>query len=148
MGVTTSVFIPNQDVQASIIAKMKDASTLVAWLTARSVESEIRENQWQGRDFTYPATRVDLLPQVPLGNPPCVSEVGFNVHCFSESDSSRQADTLAGLVEEALARTAFIGTGYRSGLVRTESLVPANRTAERIWQATVQFIAMLQKGTV
>lgn len=148
MGVTSSVFIANQNVQAGIVAKLKAATTLVAWLTARSVEDEIRENQWQGRDFVYPATRVDLLPQVPLGNPPCTSEIGFNVHCFSESDSSRQADTLAGLVEEALARTAFTGTDFRSGRVRTESIVPANRTGERVWQATVQFMAMLQKGAI
>lgn len=148
MSTTATVIVANHLVQRGIVTKLKADTALIAWLTARSAQSEIREDQWQGRNFVYPAVRVDLQPQEPVGNPPCMSDVGINIYCFSESDNSEQADVLAGLVNDALARKNFSGTGYRSGIVRPVSLVPAERMAERIWRSMVQFTAMLQKGAV
>ncbi len=87
-------------IQAAIISKLKDDTTLVDFLTARASADEIRESQWQGAAFTYPAVRVDLGTQVPIGDGTCVpfqSEVSFSVLSFSEQDSSQQADVLAGL---------------------------------------------------
>ena len=57
--------ISNDLVQAAIVAKLKADTTLVAWLTARSAENEIRESQWQGTVFSFPAVRVELGTQEP-----------------------------------------------------------------------------------
>jgi hypothetical protein len=122
-------------VQAGIIAKLKADTSLVAWLTARSAGSEIRENQWQGRQFVYPAIRVDLLPQTETGNPPCYSQTLFNVFAFTEGDSSKDCGILAGLVNAALIRKKFsLGS------------VPPLRTAERVWQALGQYQTNLYGG--
>jgi hypothetical protein len=133
-------------IQAGIITHLKADTALVAWLTARSAEDEIRENQWQGRQFVYPAVRVDLLPQTEPGNPPCYSQSLFNVFVFTEGDSSKDCGILAGLVDTALLRKKFSGTGYNSGLVISLGTVPPIRTAERVWQALGQYQTNLYGG--
>lgn len=148
MSETETVIIDNNLIQAAIITFMKANAALVDWLSNFSAENEIRENQWQGRDFVYPAIRVDLVSQQPIGNPPCHAELAFNVFCYSESDSSQQADKLAGLINAALARKAFTGTGFRSGTVRPQNILGAQRVAERVWEAVCQYQVMLQMGTI
>jgi hypothetical protein len=133
-------------VQAGIIAQLKANSALTTWLTDRSAGSEIRENQWQGRQFVYPAIRVDLLPQTEPGNPPCYSQTLFNVFAFTEGDSSKDCGILSGLIDAALIRKKFSGTGYGSGLVITLGAVPPIRTAERVWQALGQYQTNLYGG--
>jgi hypothetical protein len=133
-------------IQAGIITKLKADTALTTWLTARSAGSEIRENQWQGRQFVYPAIRVDLLAQTEPGNPPCYSQTLFNVFAFAEGDSSKDAGILAGLVDAALIRKKFSGTGFNSGVISSLGTVPPIRTAERTWQALGQYQANLYGG--
>lgn len=133
-------------VQAGIITKLKANTALTTWLTDRSAGSEIRENQWQGRQFVYPAIRVDLLAQTEPGNPPCYSQALFNVFAFTEGDSSKDCGILAGLVNTALIRKKFSGTGYDSGLVSSLGVVSPIRTAERTWQALGQYQTNLYGG--
>jgi hypothetical protein len=133
-------------VQAGVVAKLKANTALIAWLTTYSAQNEIRENQWQGRTFVYPAVRVDLLTQTEPGNPPCYSQVLFNVFCFTEGDSSKDCAVLAGLLDTALIRKKFSGTGFNSGLVLTLGTVPPIRTGERVWQALGQFQTNLYGG--
>lgn len=127
--------ISNELVADAIIAALKADADLVAWLTARSSADEIRENQWQGRDFTYPAVRLDLGDQVEVGNDPCFSEIPFTVFGFAEGDSSRDANILAGLISAALVRTRNNGTGFTGGLVANDAMTGAARTGEKIWRA-------------
>ena len=126
-------------IQAGVISKLKADTSLVAWLTDRSAANEIRENQWQGRSFVYPAVRVDLLVQTEPGNPPCFSQTLFNVFAFAEGDSSKESAILAGLINSALLRKKFSGTGFSSGLVISLGSVPPIRTGERLWQALLQY---------
>lgn len=126
-------------IQAGIISKLKTDTSLVDWLTDRSAGDEIRENQWQGVTFAYPAVRVDLLTQTEPGNPPCHSQILFNVFAFTEGDSSKECGVLAGLVDSALIRKKFTGTGFDSGIVITLGSVPPVRTSERLWQALLQY---------
>lgn len=133
-------------VQAGIISHLKADSALIAWLTTYSAQNEIRENQWQGGTFVYPAIRVDLLPQTEPGNPPCYSQTLFNVFAFTEGDSSLQCAQLAGLIDTALIRKKFSGSGYNSGLVITLGTVPPLRLGDRIWQALGQFQTNLYGG--
>ena len=134
-------------VQAAIIAKLQADATLLAWLTARSAASEIRENQWQGVSFVYPAVRVDLLPQTEPANPPCYSQQLFNVFAFAEGDSSQNSAILAGLIDSALIRKQMTGTGFATGHIISLGSVPPLRTAERIWQATGQYQMNVYGGT-
>lgn len=141
--------ISNDLVQASIIAKLKADTTLVAWLTVEGAGDEIREGQYQGRNFVYPAVRAQLGTQQPGGNGPCyvtTGETTFMVQSFSESDSSQGADQLAGLVEDALLGKHLAGTGFHTGPVLCDGHIKAVRTGERVWQAITQFRMQLYGG--
>lgn len=134
-------------VQAAIIAKLKADIPLVNWLTGLSAVNEIRENQWQGLQFVYPAVRVDLLPQTEPGNPPCYSQILFNVFAFVEGDSSQNSAILAGLLDTALLRRQIVGTGFVTGHIISLGTIPPLRTGERIWQAVGQYQMNLYGGT-
>lgn len=126
-------------IQAAIITQLKANTALINWLTARNAANEIRENEWQGSNFVYPNVRVDLGTQVPVTNGVChptQSNLSFSVFSFSEQDSSKQANVLAGLVNAALFNTRLSGTGWASLLIDSDGVLPANRTLERVWQAT------------
>jgi hypothetical protein len=131
--------ISNDLIQAAIIAKLKADNTLVNWLSALDAGAEIREAQWQGTVFVYPAVRVDLGTQVPLANGAChinESEIPFTVYSMSEADSSRQADILAGLVNSALFTKRISGSGWTSLVIDSDGLISAAREAPRFWRAT------------
>lgn len=127
--------IDNDLIQAAIVTKLKADSTLVAWLTALGAGSEIREAQFQGRDFLYPSVRVELGTQIEEGNPPCYSTIPFTVYSYSEKDSSREANQLAGYVNDALLRKNISGSGWQSQLIVSDGMIAARRTSERVWQA-------------
>lgn len=131
--------ISTQLIQAAIVAHLKADATLTSWLTTRSASDEIRETSWQGATFTYPAVRVETGSQLPG---PLTSvcylttgEVPFTTLAFGESDSSKQSDTLAGLVNAALIGKRVNGTGFKSMVIQSDGLTHAIRTAERVWRS-------------
>lgn len=131
--------IANNTIQAAIVAKLKANTALVNYLTAKSAGSEIRESSWQGAAFTYPAVRVESGTQQPGPDTSIcyltTGETPFTVLCFSEGDSSQEADELAALVNAALMGQRISGTGFASLLIQSDGLTHAARTAERVWRA-------------
>lgn len=122
-------------IQAALVAKLKANSPLITWLTQFSTQAEVRESQFQGREFLYPCVRVELGTQVEIGNPPCFSTVPFTVYSYSENDSSMQANVLAGFVTDAVLRDYVTDATWHSGLIAADGLIAARRTSERVWQA-------------
>lgn len=122
-------------IQAAIVAKLKADSALIAWLTQFGCQDEVRESQWQARQFLYPNVRVELGTQIEDGNPPCYSTLPFTVYCYSEKDSSREANQLAGYVNDALLRKNVSGSGWHSQLIVSDGSIAARRVSERVWQA-------------
>lgn len=127
--------IDNDLLQAAIVAKLKANSALTTYLAARSTAGEIREGQFQGRQYDYPAVRVELGTQIEEGNPPCFSTLPFTVYAYSEKNSSQEANELAGLVTRALLRKNVTGSGWHSQLIISDGNIAARRTRERVWQA-------------
>lgn len=127
--------IDNDLIQAALVAKLKADTALVVYLTGFGAGSEIRESQFQSREFVYPAVRVELGTQVEDDNPPCYSTIPFTVYSYSEKDSSREANQLAGYVNDALLRKAVLGSGWISGIIITDGSIAARRVSERVWQA-------------
>lgn len=127
--------IDNNLVQAVLVSKLKADTALSAWLAALGAGGEIREAQYQSRDFLYPNVRLEIGTQIEEGNPPCYSTIPFTVYSYSEKDSSKEANELAGYVNDALIRRAVDGTGWHSGLIITDGAIAARRVTERVWQA-------------
>lgn len=127
--------IDNDLVQAALVAKFKANTALVNWLTTFGAQDEIREAQWQSRAFIYPAVRVEIGTQTEEGDPPCYSSLPFTVYSYSEKDSSREANQLAGYVNDAILRKAVYGSGWNSGIIVSDGTIAARRVSERVWQA-------------
>lgn len=127
--------IDNDLIQAAIVAKLKADTLLTAWLAGLSSASEIRESQYQSGEFQYPNVRVELGTQIEEGNPPCYSTIPFTVYSYSEKDSSREANQLAGYVNDALLRKQVSGSGWHSQLIISDGSIAARRVSERVWQA-------------
>lgn len=132
--------ISNELIQQTIISKLKADTPLVNYLTNQSATNEIREAQWQGAQFVYPAVRVQAGGQLPDGNLGSChtsrSETTITITSHSESDSSREADVLMGLVNAAIFGKRLSGTGFRSMLVDSDSLLKATRENNRVWRGT------------
>jgi len=127
-------------VQAAIVTALKESVPL-----GLVVGDEIRESQWQGTQFTYPAIRVDMEDSRQVGRGgQCVttiSAVPFNVVGFSEEASSQQADRIIGLVISALLNHQLTSADFSSGFVRMSRAgqSSAKRATERVWRAVVGF---------
>ena len=127
--------IDNDLIQAAIVARLKANTALIAYLTTFSAQAEIREAQYQSASFIYPAVRVEMGTQIEEGDPPCYSTIPFTVYSYSEKDSSREANQLAGYVNDTLLRQLVLGSGWNSGIIIMDGLIAARRVSERVWQA-------------
>jgi len=137
--------IANDILQKAIVARLKADGPLVAALNGSN--KEVREQQWQGRNFTYPAVRVALGTQMPrIEMTPCEwARLSFSILCLSEEHSSQQTDNIAGLVNAALHKQAWTVTadGFRFHFIRSAGLNSAIRMSERVWRAEAFFITDL-----
>lgn len=129
--------VGNDVIQAAIIAKLKADTALTTWLTARSTAGEIREGQYQGTQFAYPAVRASVGDQAPTGDT-CYTtrgEVTFEVWCYSEQASSQECDQLAKLTADVLLGKRLSGTGFASLAMLCDSFPHAVRIGDRLWEA-------------
>lgn len=128
--------VSNELVQAAIISKLKANTTLTDFLGGATA---IKELQFQGANFAYPAVRASIGTQQPLGvEESCyetTGEITFSVISFSENDSSRQCDELAGLVYSALKGSQLSGTGFRTLRTQVDSITKSVRIGLRLWQS-------------
>ena len=133
--------LSNDDIQAGLVVKLKASTTIVALLASGT---SIKEDQWQGTTFVYPAVRVDLGMQLPRAN--CDgAEVTFSILCYSEDASSQEADELAGTVNEQLHRKAFTSSSIRYSIY-SQGLIPAIREDDRTWRSEATFHATIESG--
>lgn len=132
--------ISNNVIQAAVVAQLQANTALTNWLTSKSATGEIREANYQGTQFVYPATRVDVGTQSPGPETSIcyltTGETTFTVLSFSEADSSKEADELTGLVNDALMGQRLSGTGFKTLAIQSDGLIHADRLAPRIWRAT------------
>jgi hypothetical protein len=124
----------NDQVQAAWVAYLKSKSDITGQLDDTD---EIREDSWQGSQFSYPNIRVRLIENVPQEGRDCnLHNITIATMAFSEEASSQQADTIAGIIMVTLHDLQFTSNGIAFG-VRTTNLIPAVRTDERTWRSEV-----------
>lgn len=82
------------DVQALFLANMKTRTAITSLLASNS---QIKESQWQGPEFVYPAVRISVtfLPAVNR----CLDMAEIDVVVFSAQKSSDEASTIAGAIQ-------------------------------------------------
>lgn len=114
------------EIQAAFISYLKSKPTLTSQFTGVS-GTEIRENQWQGSDFVYPALRiyVDVIPSVN-GCGPDTAMVCLDA--YSEQKSSRQSKLIAQTLVNVLHKKRFKAGGLDFPMVRVTKTDRAVRT--------------------
>jgi hypothetical protein len=122
----------NDQIQEAIVSYLKTKSDITDEL--KDGADEIREDEWQGRDFTYANVRVRLISNEPQQMQCDLHSVLFSCMAFSEEASSQQADRIAGIINNTLHDQSFQSNNI-SFNARTTSLVPAIRIDERTWRA-------------
>lgn len=122
----------NDEIQSAIVAYIKARSSITDELTAGA--TEVRENEWQGTEFTYPNIRVRLISNA--GTDCERSDISLGIEVFSEEASSFEADRIAGIINGVLHKRSFASNGIQFNLITT-NLVPAFRKDTRTWQSEV-----------
>lgn len=125
-------------VQAAIITLLKADAALVASLTAAA---RIKEADWRGTTFEYPACRVDVADMRPTGNGSCTEQrlgVTGSIIIYSKQESSLEAAKLLGLVENAIQQKHLSGAGMGSQIMRPIQTILPYRDND-IWRGDVVF---------
>lgn len=137
--------ISNYQVRADVITALKAEATVTALLTD---SDEIREYQWQGTVFGYPAIRVQAETARRPDTDQCnIWNVTITVHCYAESDSSRQCELLANAVDTFFdGKEPLQGTGYRIAKLRSRGKQNARRLSEKVWYSGIPFTGTLAIG--
>jgi len=127
MSITTG-----NDVQASWIAYLKSKPTLTSLLANNS---QVKESQWQGEIFSYPAVRisVDFFPSING----CIPRANVFISVFSEEKSSDQASTIAGVIQNLVHRKPFESVGVKSFMVIVQEVTHPERSIFA-WQSDIK----------
>ena len=109
----------------------------------------ILEDFYQGRDFGYPAIRLDMRSFLADHDADqCdITLVRFSLHCYGEGSSSLVADKVAGACNNNLHKSQFLGTEYQIPRLRSDGLIAAERIDEKLWRATAMFSGNAYAGT-
>lgn len=98
--------VTGNDVQASFYAYLKSKTQITSLLDN---SNQIKEYQWQGTEFVYPAIRisVDFFPSENR----CQSRAEVHIRVLSEEKSSNEASLIAGALQTVLHRHPFSAAG-------------------------------------
>lgn len=129
-------------VQEAFVTTLKADPTITVTLYDAH---EIREDQWQGKDFTYPCIRVDVQSANPLTGANCADGEIFDIELliYSEQPSSKQCNDICALVVNKYHNKSFSSGALRfAGMVCTV-LTAARRIDQQTWMSKVHL-----KGSV
>lgn len=104
--------------KAAWIAYLKTKTALVALLNS---SLQIKELQWQGDEFLYPAVRVsvDYMPSINGCGP---DDILVDIDIFSEEKSSKQAVHIGAVLQGILQKKPFTQNGLKFSMVWVEKI--------------------------
>lgn len=137
--------VNEESVQAAWIAKLKALPQLTSLMIGVS-GTEIREAQWQGVDFIYPAVRVyvDVFPSIN-GCGPDRAEVCTEI--YTDEKSSKTVKHFGGILIAQLHKHRFKSQGLDFMMVRAVQQKRAER-AVPAWHGMVVFEVLVSGGSL
>lgn len=133
--------VRNDQIKKALISHIKSKSDVTAIL---GDATEVREYNWQGTDYDYPAVRLQLRGNNPDDSGCAKSIITFTWFCFDEETSSRMCDNLAGTLAEHYNKARFTSEGIRFFGCDVENIIPAIRQNVRTWRSEVQVRALVE----
>lgn len=106
---TGSVVANDETFKAAWIASLKSKPTLVSLLLVPG-ETSVKEIQWQGTEFEYPAVRVavDFMPSVNRCGP---DDGDITIEIFSAEKSSKQSVHISSIIYQLYHGHPFTEAG-------------------------------------
>jgi hypothetical protein len=132
-------FVDNEEIKTALVAELKSRTAITSLLDSAN---EIKEVQYQGDTFKYPAVRVRIIDNVPVGNTGCYHKVTLGIQVNSQLDSSKEAEQISGIIGQELNGDSFRSVGVNF-IMRLTNLVPALRVDERTWRSEALFTAIV-----
>jgi hypothetical protein len=127
----------NYRVRTGLVNFLKNNSAIIGL-----VSDEIRERQYQGTDFTYPAVRIRILQQKPPMDVNCNwTDLQFAVQSYSESSSSEESEKMEAEVTNFLDKKTISYDGIKIYALHCAGMLEAQRIDERTWMAETLFTA-------
>ena len=123
--------VRTDQVRTAIIAKMKANATILATLDDTD---EIRESSWNGTQFSYPNYRVRINRITKYQD--CYQELDASIFCYSEEQSSQEAEEMAGTVANELDEQSFTQSGIRFTEIEVD-IIPAIKETNLEWRSEV-----------
>lgn len=124
----------NDEIQAGLVAYLKSKSAIYTLLYGDDKE-QIKEDEWQGTEAFYPGVRVKMIDSTPVDN---CDKLNYSatILVFSEDASSKEADTIAGIITTTLHGKGFHSAGV-AFTCRVTRIVHAVRQDQRTWRSEV-----------
>ena len=126
----------NDQAQAGLVSYLQSKSDVTDQLTDGA--DEIREDHWDGSEFTYPNIRVRLISNIPIDDGCQLSQVAVSFMCNSEEYSSQEADRISGIINNTLHGKSFSSNNITYS-ARLTNLLPARKTDKRTWTSEAIF---------
>ena len=130
------------EVQLALIERLKADTALVALL---GTADQIKETEWQGAAFVYPAVRVEntVKPNMAYCPP---DDVDITIFCLSEQKSSKQCSKVAAAVAKVFhnkrGETATNGVKFVFSCV-TSITYPKQQEGQSVWVSPVEIVAQV-----
>ncbi len=130
--------IDNDLVQTAILLQSQSITPLVSSLPSGT--ASIKEFNWKGVSFQYPCVRIAVESQIDVAetNVSCPSQVDFSFYVFSEKQSSKEANSIAGKVVTGLRGLSFSQNSIKFVKVRILENIPAISEDELTWRSQVR----------
>jgi hypothetical protein len=127
-------------VQTALIAYYKSQQAITSLLLTPT-GTEVRESQYQGVQFSYPAIRVyvDAYPSINGCGP---DRVMMYTEVFSEQKSSREAKLIAATISSLLHKSIFTSKGLKFSMVRIVQEHAAERSIYA-WKSKIDIEALV-----
>lgn len=134
--------VDSVEVQTAIVAKLK------AFTPLTDLCNDIRELEFQGREFNYPSVRIRMGYMQPIGNGNCRptrSEVPFTIAAFSDADASDEAQHVAHQIVRCLFGVQLAGplvgptSAWKSLRINNRGKTGPMRATIRSWRVNTYF---------
>lgn len=126
-------------IQQAIYEYLKTKTSVTSLLSS---SAEIKESQWQGTIFDYPAVRisVDVFPNVADN---CPDRIECTIDTFSDEKSSLVAQQISGAIALVLHKIPFSQNSLNFSSVVVTKISRAVQTPESAWRSGVDFYAFV-----
>ena len=124
-------------IQADIVADVLAQASITSLLASAA---EVREDQYQGTVYGYPAVRVAIIAQTPLLGPyPCdLATLQLTLRVYTEGGSSRSNSVILSAINDQYHRNIFRATTWNIWL-RSVGLTNPTRQGNKLWRGEAIF---------